>query len=345
MSERIKTMATITKSSGKYRVRVRRNGHSLSETFTHKKDAELFGKQKELELERGDLPVDPKVKLKGVTLGQLVIRYQSQVSPTKKGAKQEIAKLGKFLGHPICAKAVADIKAADFAEYRDFRLASVAPMTAKRELAIVQNVYKVAKRDWGLPIKINPVAELEFSPQPVRRDRRPTQEELDAIIGEAKRLRNHSVLAVIEFSLETGMRRSEILNMRWRHLDLKHRTLLIPDSKNGTPRKIPLSLKAMAVLEGLDPIDEVVFPINPHTFNSAWTRIIKKLEIAGLRFHDNRHDCISRLFEHGLHIGEVSAISGHKDWKSLKIYTNPRPADIIKKLDLGSKFGGQNAAH
>jgi integrase len=341
-----KTMATISKTNtGRYLVQVRRKGYpAQSKTFTHRKDAETWGKQKELEIERGELPNDPRKQLNGMTLRELVEKYRDEVSPKKRSGKNEQIVLNAFLRDDIVKKLVADISVKDFAKYRDKRLEKVAETTLKRELNTIQNIFKVAISEWQLPLKINPVTELGFTAKTVERDRRPTADELERIIADAKQRRNPQILQLVILAYETGMRRSELLAMRWAHLNLRNRTLLIPDTKTEIPRRIPLGLKAMAVLEGIDPVSDKVFTITANALRLTWDRMMEKLGIEGLTWHDARHDAVSTLFEHGLSIGEVSLISGHRDWKSLKRYTNPRPADIIKKLDKAHTFGGSNAA-
>jgi len=328
-------MASITKRNGKWFVQVRRHGHSLSKTFTQKKDAETWAKQLELELERQELPQNPKEKLKGITLGQLVERYKSQVSPRKKSCKNEQIALDAFLRHDLCKKPVAGITASDFAAYRDERLSEVQPATLKRELTILQNVFEIAKKEWGMPLKTNPVAELGFTARVVRRDRRLQDGELGLIIEDAKQRRNPYILPLILMALETGMRRGELLEATWHNLNLRARTLFIPDSKNSEPRTIPLSLKAIEVLEGLDPTEDRIFPVNAGTVKTTWHRMMQKLQLPDLNLHDLWHECISNLFDRGLHIGEVSSISGHKTWSQLKTYTQPKPSSILAKLDAG----------
>jgi len=141
------------------------------------------------------------------------------------------------------------------------------------------------------------------------------------------------MLPVILWAIETGMRRGEILRMKWSHVDEKSRTLLIPTTKNGHSRRIPLTDEALKILSGLDKSTETVFPISANSVRLTWRRMAAKLGLKGLRFHDLRHEAISTLFERGLNIPEVSMISGHRDWASLKIYTQPRPADVLRKLN------------
>jgi integrase len=332
-------MATITKRNGKYTVQVRRLGYpSSNKTFAHKKDAETWAKQKELEIERGELPTNHRTELKGLTIGELIDRYKDTVTVRKKGKGPEQYVLSAFLRHPLASKPVADITTEDWAKYRDERLQEVTPVTLKRQLAVIHNVYTVAKEEWKLSIKDNPLDKLALKAKPVRRDRRLQDGELERIIEDAKQRKNPLILPMILLAIETGMRRGELLAMQWKHLDLRNRTLLIPDSKNGTPRRIPLTKKAMEVLEGLDPVSDAVFEISANAVKLTWDRMMAHLGIEDLHWHDLRHEAVSTLFEKGLNTPEVASISGHKDWRMLSIYTNPKPSNILAKLDRAGEL-------
>jgi integrase len=186
-----------------------------------------------------------------------------------------------------------------------------------------------------MPFRENPLDKVTLNFVRNRRDRRLQDRELELIIRETKKRKNPIVLPVILWAIETGMRRGEILSMKWKDIDLRNRVVLIPQTKNGTPRKIPLTDRAKGILEGLDPTDDRVFPIAVENFKISWRRILDKIKIQGLTFHDLRHEAVSSLFERGLNTPEVASISGHKDWRILAIYTNPKPANILKKLNAG----------
>ena len=64
--------------------------------------------------------------------------------------------------------------------------------------------------------------------------------------------------------------------------------------------------------------------------------MVERLGIRNLRLHDMRHEAISSFFEKGLNIPEVASISGHKDWRMLKVYTQPKAQDIRNKLNASS---------
>jgi integrase len=148
----------------------------------------------------------------------------------------------------------------------------------------------------------------------------------------AERCRNQSVLPIILFALETGMRRSEILSLKWIGVDWERRSLLLTQTKNGRCRTIPLSTRALAVLKLVSQTDQRVFPMNGNAFRLAWERVRARAGISDLHFHDLRHEAISRFFELGLSMPEVALISGHRDPRMLFWYTHPVRETILKKL-------------
>jgi integrase len=136
-------------------------------------------------------------------------------------------------------------------------------------------------------------------------------------------------------ALETGMRRGEILGIQTVHVDRTRRALLIPEAKNGQARTIPLTKKAMAILlSNSNSSDERLFSISGNAFRLNWRRLGQRAKTADLRFHDLRHEAISRFFERGLTISEVALISGHKDARMLLRYVHPIHHNILRKLDV-----------
>lgn len=152
-------MATIRKHRRKWQVRVRRDGVTLTRSFTHKRDADQWARHIEVRAERRDLPTDAK-QLARITLADLVSRYCDEVTPCKKGAEMETVVLNAFLRHTICKKKLSELTTADFAKYRDERLRGIKPNSLKRQLNPIQNMFNVAKRDWDIPIPVNPVSAL-----------------------------------------------------------------------------------------------------------------------------------------------------------------------------------------
>ena len=145
---------------------------------------------------------------------------------------------------------------------------------------------------------------------------------------------NPHVWPAVIFAIETGMRRSEILGLTWDNISLEQQLAYLPLTKNGTSREVPLSIKAVDVLKDQRSRQDTPtpFPVNTNAFRLAWERLRKRADLCDLRFHDLRHEAISRFFEIGLSIPEVALISGHKDAKMLFRYTHLKADNIIAKL-------------
>src|SRR5690606_38199310 len=124
----------------------------------------------------------------------------------------------------------------------------------------------------------------------------------------------------VRLAIETGMRRGEILALRWRNVSLAKAFVTVVESKNGYSRTVPLNLYALRILQEMRGItgpekDNLVFPITPMSLRLAWNRLLRRAGIDDLHFHDLRHEAISRFFELGLTVPEVASISGHRDMR------------------------------
>ena len=85
----------------------------------------------------------------------------------------------------------------------------------------------------------------------------------------------------------------------------------LEDTKNGYSRYVPLSDAACQAIDKLPKQSDEVFPISANAIRLAWERLKKKHSIEGIRFHDLRHEAISRMFDEGLTVPEVASISGN----------------------------------
>jgi integrase len=326
-------MATIRQRGDKWQVQIRRAGERPhSKSFYFRKDANAWARQMEVRADRMDLLPDPR-RLKQFTLGSLVRRYQQEITIKKRGASVEHAVLSRFLLDPICALSLSDLRADHFAKYRDQRLKQIKPCSLKRQLNPIRHLFEVARHKWGLPIRDNPIALLGLKAPDQKRERRLRPGEYERLKAAACTYRNPLIKNMIDFAIATGMRRGEILAMKWPHIDFSERTLLIPLTKTGHARTIPLAGGAVRVLAEQSKNSEFVFPIKGEAFRLAWDRITRRAEIEDLRFHDLRHEAISRLFEIGLTTPEVASISGHRDARMLFRYAHAERKIILQKFD------------
>ena len=185
------------------------------------------------------------------------------------------------------------------ANYSDERLQKVRPGTVLRELAFLRHGIEVARREWDIPIAVNPVSQIAMPRASKPRERRITVEEMEALLRGCNREQT-LLKPLIYFLIETGMRRGEIMALCWSDVDAQCRTLFILMSKNGDSRTIPFTRAALKILRELPRYDDRVFPISANAIRLAWGRLKKRVCVVDLRFHDLRHVAISRFFEMGV---------------------------------------------
>jgi len=326
-------MATIRKRGSKWQVQIRRTGFpAVTKPFRVRKDAEVWARQTEVQADRSELPSNTKI-LQRLTLGQLVERYRDTVSIKKRGYEVERIVLTAFLRHPICRKPLALLSTEHFAAYRDERLGTIKANTLKRELSPLQNMFEVARDEWGLPLTENPLSKLRLNIPSQRRERRLQEGELERLTSAAQSCRNSLIVPIVLLAVATGMRRGEILRLRWENVDRGRRSLLITHAKNGYARTLPLTIDAAEILDTVPITDDRLFPITANAFRLAWDRLRVRAGIKDLHFHDLRHEAISRFFEQGLSVPEVALISGHRDARMLFRYAHATRQAIIEKLD------------
>ena len=212
----------------------------------------------------------------------------------------------------------------------------LAGATVVKELNSLSHLFDVAVKDWGIPMVANP-AKLVRRPQVARgRDRRLSGAEESRLMAACKATRAPMLAPVVRFAIETGMRMGEILALRWSDVDLPGRVATLNDTKTGDARQVPLSTAAIAAMSALPRhmSDGRVFWTwkRADSLENVWRRAVKAAGIEDLRFHDLRHEAVSRFFELGLNPMEVAAISGHKTLQMLKRYTHLKASELVKKL-------------
>lgn len=329
-------MATIRKRNDRWHVQVRRKGSpALTRSFLTKADAQTWARQIEAEADRRGLPVGLKA-LDDLTVGCILKRYRDEITPTKKGAVREGMAVRVLLKHPIAKVPLSVLTVAKVAHHRDTRLKTIKPGSINRELGMYQHAFEVARKVWGIPIAENPFALVQKPVASNARSRRLEVGEWEQLRDACQRSRNRYILAMVEFGVETAMRRGEVLALRWRHINAAKRTLHIPVAKNGHPRTIPLTTRALAILaerrpEAVAP-DAAVFPTTEDAIKTAWRYVMRRCSLPDFRYHDLRHEAVSRFFELGLSIPEVALISGHRDTRMLMRYTHLRPEDVADKI-------------
>ncbi len=326
-------MPTIRRrASGSWQAQVRLAGlRPLSRTFENRADAVRWARQIETQVERGDLGVSAS-SLRRTSLAELIERYRDTVTVLKRSCFKETVLLNALLRQPFTRLTLSALTPQHFADYRDLRCRTVKSSTVNHDLTVLNQVYRMARAEWGIPVG-NPLDGLRRPKADPARNRRLMEGERAKLLAAADGCRNDHIKAVILFAIETGMRRGEILSVAWDDLDRDRRTLRIPRTKTGVPRTIPLTDAALAILnEQAAKGATRPFPLTTESFHMAWKRLIERSGIEDLHFHDLRHEAVTSFFERGLTIPEVALISGHRDPRMLFRYTHLRPEDVGAKL-------------
>jgi len=357
-------MATIRKRGPyQWQVSIRRKGYPVQhKTFEMKADAEAWARSVENEMDRG-LFIS-RAEAETTTLEDCLKRYLEEVTPRKKGARQEAMKARIILRHRIASLYMANVRGSDIAGYRDDRLAEgKAPSTVQKELALLSHMFNTARREWGMESVTNPVQLVSKPRINNQRDRRLRPDEEERLLAACSMQFNNSnvwLKPMIIMALETAMRKGELLDLRWKDIDFEKRQL---KCKNKDPkgetlvRYVPVSSRAVEVLKELPrSVNGRVFPTTENAIKLAFPRACKRAckhvhehgqgkkkkcqcrGIEGLRFHDLRHEATSRLIESGLFTDvQVASITGHKTLQMLKRYSHMRPSDLASLLDEAAK--------
>lgn len=284
-----------------------------------------------------------------MTFGVALDRYLAEVTPTKKDSTQRAERLKAvslrlFFGRYSLAAVNAEL----VARYRDCRIGEgKKPNTVRLELALASHLFTTAIREWRIGLVQNPVANIRKPAVGEGRDRRLSKEEERRLRKAVATHSNPMLRWIFDLALETGMRSSEITSLTKGQVDLQRRIVRLSKTKNDSARTVPLTrhateVLASAVANPVRPKDtDLVFfgepgrdgRRRPYNFNKAWLSIKAELGVSDLRFHDLRHEAVSRLVEGGLSDQEVAAISGHKSMQMLKRYTHLRAEDLVGRLD------------
>lgn len=343
-------MATIVKTpSEHWKALVRLQGYpSASKTFRLKRDAEDWARQTEGDMRKG-LFIDRADSVK-MSIHDALERYRVEILPTKREttAKKErlrLAQLQTVFGKYTLAALTPTL----IAEFRDKRVSDgKSANTVRLDLALLSHLYTIAIQEWGIGLVRNPVTQVR-KPSLIgsARTRRISKMEIDKLVAECRKHSNPQLGWIVELAYETAMRKSEILGLKVADIDLNKRLARLAITKNGTPRTVPLTKRAVEVLalaaaNSLRPNEtQLIFFGEPgrqgniahYTIEKFFSEARSRAGLSDFKFHDLRHEATSRLVEMRLSDIEVSSITGHKSLQMLKRYAHLRNEDLVKLLD------------
>jgi integrase len=241
---------------------------------------------------------------------------------------------------------LGNVAPADIVKFKDERMSTgIKTATYIKDHNLLHALFEVIRKDWAITLpKGNPVKGVRIPKHtsPTSRNRRLKAGEEDRLLTELRKS-SYQTAIIVKLALATGMRRGEIMNIRFGDVSGRavNSTLTIPVTKTGHPRVIPLISEAHDALgaqvhllmeqygmmntpsqKEFDAIH--MFDVSPDYVTKAFAKACKTIGIEGLTYHDLRHEALSRMFEAGLDMMEVGHISGHRSFEMLKRYTHLR---------------------
>ncbi len=297
---------------------------------TSKKDALIYETELKSAVMHGNLNL---VKKKcTIKLSEMISKYLDY-SKTNKASFAHDKTYSKYWIAYFGNKLLSEIKSIDIEGYKTFRLGKeIKASTINRETNSLSKMFSIAKKNGY--IENNPctdVEKLRVKNHKIRFLSKEEEKRLFEAIGE------HWIKPVIIMALQTGMRKGEILNLKWSCLDFKEKYVDVLETKSGKPRKIPMSDKLYNALKELEQVNEYVF-INPITknrhgnVNDIFPEFLKKSDIKNFCFHDLRHTSATRMVECGIDLVVVKEILGHSDIKTTMRYAHPVPEIKLKAI-------------
>lgn len=282
-----------------------------------------------------------------ITFKELMDKYLEEYSKAYKAMSSYIRDksvtdhLNKVFGN----KKLALIKPNMVSDYKKQRREEgVSPRSINYELTVMSHAFNIAIREWEL-VENNPVSKVKKEKIRNTIERWLTsEEEKNLLFTSPKWLQE-----IIVFAINTGLRKSEILELKWSQVDFKRRTIIISEQKNGDVDTLPLNQNSLGVLQerfkNRLPQCELVFPSRTGTRMSnrnvfrAFNNATDRAGVEKFRFHDLRHTFATRLVQAGVGIYEVQRLGRWKNASMVMRYAHHNPESLRSSIEVMDKVG------
>jgi integrase len=282
----------------------------------------------------------------GRTVGDAFDRYEKEVSATKRGQRFEQLRLAAIGNWQINGTPFRDLRLVDatsdmLGKWRDHRLNTdkMSGSTVNRELNLLSNVFTVAAKEWKW-IAASPTTDVRRPKNSEPRDRLYTDDEIERIcfaLGfdldgeEHVETVSQRIAVAFLFAIETAMRAGEICGLLPR--DVAGRVATLTETKNGTKRRVPLSKRAVELLELLPLPEEngTLFGVTSKSLDALFRKARTRAGVDDATFHDTRHLAITRLAKK-LNVLDLARMVGHRDLRQLQVYYNESAEAMAERL-------------
>jgi len=324
-------MATIRKRHNRYQAQVRIGLVSRSASFSTRAEARAWAAGIEAILlaeMKAHRAYSPK------NIAEIMHRYLASITPSKKTAKDETIVINAMLKESWMTIPLKDLKAAHLTEYRDRRLQIIKPSSFNRQFGIIFHACRISKNEWSWVFNTEFLKIRKAKVPPPSSVRRISRENVQRLLEATDHCANAYMKQVLILALETGLRRSELCTLERSNIDFVNGVIHLTCSKNGYPRTIPLTNKAISAVKKLVEMSDHknLVQMSPNAIRLSFARLRSRAGLDHVRFHDLRHEAVSRFFEMGLTPPEVASISGHRTLSQLMRYSHAMSDKVARVL-------------
>ena len=348
-----------------YQAQVRIQGHPpQSKTFQRKTDAKQWAMQAETEIRTG--MTIRKNAASRHTVREMLERYRDNVLPDKanggKDHKTHIAWWIDELGHYALSEVTTDLVTRSIDKFKKSKTRldkPPSPATVLRYLMALSHAFTVARKEWNW-CESSPVENVQRPKVNNERTRYLTDAERESLLNACEISHNPDLYLVVLLAISTGMRKGEIMGMRWQDIhaapDQSFTRVHLPKTKNGKARSVLLTSPALELLEDrrtklmesqqTKVAAGLVFPSTtnsskPVDLRKPWSAALQAAGIEEFRFHDLRHTTASYLAMNGASLLAISKVLGHKTTKMTERYSHLATShidEVVRSMNA-KKFG------
>jgi integrase len=314
-----------------YRVQVRRRGFPpISRTFERKSDADRWARETEADMSRRRY--FPQHEAEQHTLANLVDRQLEAVKIDRAHdyERQRVIlgwwkeKLGKYTLATLTPELITRHR--DHLQTKE----NLMPSTVNRYLSGLSKAFSNAVKEWHwLPAGANPMLGVSKKKEPRGIVRYLDDDERRALLAACRKSEYKPLSLIVLFALTTGLRRGELLGLRWQDIDLERRIAVLHNTKNGDRRSVPIVPEVAELLREHGKVrrldNDLIFASEGRDavwFDKFWYRALKEAKIKDFRFHDLRHTAASYLAMSGATTAEIAAVLGHRTLQMVKRYAH-----------------------
>jgi integrase len=323
--------------NGNWFIDYRANGRRIREKIGPNKSlAEIVLKKRIVEIAENkflDIKKEQKIRFEDFADEYLEVHCKPNNKSWHKSDYPNLVGLKKY----FVGKYLHEITPEDIERYRSERIREVTKSTVNRVLNCLSSLYNRAI-EWEKATS-NPVAKVKPFKVPDKRIRYLEKEEIGKLLSHC---REH-LKPIVIVALHTGMRKGEILGLKWHDIDIKRNIIHLYDTKNGEKREVPMNEIVQKTIIGVlkNPESQYIFcnkDGKPYgNVRKSFFTALKKAGITNFRFHDLRHTFASQLVMSGVDLNTVRELLGHKSLEMTLRYSHLSPDHKKRAVDVLAK--------